>query len=125
MARTPRASGVLDASAILAAIYSEPGGNLSEDQLRRARVSTVNAAEVEAKLVQRRGLDDYQLAGSGAISVASSCHSRHPQLAEPPTCSLRIAIVASPWETRRAWPLPPTLGFVLGRRTGSGRTSKG
>ncbi len=63
MARTPRASGVLDASVILAAIYSEPGGNLSEDQLRRSRVSTVNAAEVEAKLIQRLGLDGHQLAG--------------------------------------------------------------
>src|SRR5258708_13157510 len=45
---------VLDASAILAAINSEPGAEkLTPDLLARAVVSTVNLAEVQTKLVSR------------------------------------------------------------------------
>jgi ribonuclease VapC len=44
---------VLDASAILAAIGSEPGASLVLEQISNAAVSTVNLAEVKGKLVDR------------------------------------------------------------------------
>jgi PIN domain nuclease of toxin-antitoxin system len=45
---------VLDASAVLAVIYAEPGsGKLTPDLLAGAVSSTVNLAEVQAKLVSR------------------------------------------------------------------------
>jgi len=44
---------VLDASAILAAIGNEPGGEQILRHLRDAVVSTVNLAEVKSKLVER------------------------------------------------------------------------
>jgi ribonuclease VapC len=42
---------VLDASAILAAIGSEPGAGIVMEQVSHAAVSTVNLAEVKSKLV--------------------------------------------------------------------------
>ena len=42
---------VLDASAILAVLNSEPGGNLVEPLLGNASISTVNYAEVASKLI--------------------------------------------------------------------------
>jgi ribonuclease VapC len=45
--------GVLDASAILAILFQEPGAeNLTDDILDRSVVSTVNLAEVQSKLVK-------------------------------------------------------------------------
>ena len=44
---------VLDASAIIAAIGSEPGSGVVMEQIAHAAVSTVNLAEVKAKLVDR------------------------------------------------------------------------
>jgi PIN domain nuclease of toxin-antitoxin system len=42
---------VLDASAIIAAIGSEPGADIVLEQISNAAVSTVNLAEVKSKLV--------------------------------------------------------------------------
>ena len=44
---------VLDASAILAAIGSEPGADLVLEQISQAAVSTVNLAEVQSKLIEK------------------------------------------------------------------------
>jgi len=42
---------VLDASAVLALVHDEPGGDVVADALPAARLSTVNLAEVIGKLV--------------------------------------------------------------------------
>lgn len=47
---------VLDASALLAALFGEPGGAMTEAALEEAAMSAVNYGEVIAKLV-RRGED--------------------------------------------------------------------
>ncbi|MGB6619611.1 MAG: type II toxin-antitoxin system VapC family toxin [Xanthobacteraceae bacterium] len=47
------ASAVLDSSAILAILNNEPGADAVEEMLDDALVSTVNYAEVVAKLVER------------------------------------------------------------------------
>jgi ribonuclease VapC len=44
---------VLDASAVMAAIGSEPGADVVMDKIAHAAVSTVNLAEVKSKLVER------------------------------------------------------------------------
>ncbi|MFZ0526129.1 MAG: type II toxin-antitoxin system VapC family toxin [Xanthobacteraceae bacterium] len=49
------ASAVLDSSAILAILNNEPGADAVEEMLDDALVSTVNYAEVVAKLVERGG----------------------------------------------------------------------
>ena len=49
------ASAVLDSSAILAVLNDEPGADVVEAVLDDAVVSTVNYAEVVAKLVERGG----------------------------------------------------------------------
>ncbi len=45
---------VLDASAILAAIGNEPGADLVSEHISHAAVSTVNLAEAQSKLIERR-----------------------------------------------------------------------
>lgn len=47
------ASAVLDSSAILAVLNAEPGADVVESMMENALVSTVNYAEVVAKLVER------------------------------------------------------------------------
>lgn len=47
------ASAVLDSSAILAVLNDEPGADVVESMMDDALVSTVNYAEVVAKLVER------------------------------------------------------------------------
>jgi PIN domain nuclease of toxin-antitoxin system len=49
------ASAVLDSSAVLAVLNAEPGAELVTAVLNDALVSTVNYAEVVAKLVERGG----------------------------------------------------------------------
>ncbi|MGH6671149.1 MAG: type II toxin-antitoxin system VapC family toxin [Xanthobacteraceae bacterium] len=49
------ASAVLDSSAILAVLNAEPGVDVVESMMDDALVSTVNYAEVVAKLVERGG----------------------------------------------------------------------
>jgi PIN domain nuclease of toxin-antitoxin system len=49
---------VLDASALLAALFQEVGSDAVEVRLPRARISTVNLSEVVAKLSDRGFLDD-------------------------------------------------------------------
>jgi PIN domain nuclease of toxin-antitoxin system len=44
---------VFDASAILAAVIGEPGGDTVLKQIRNSTVSTVNLSEAQAKLVRR------------------------------------------------------------------------
>lgn len=44
---------VLDSSAVLASFYGEIGADLIDDLLREAVISTVNAAEIISKLVER------------------------------------------------------------------------
>ena len=56
MTKTPY---VLDASALLAALFDEPGADRVEEVLPGARMSTVNFSEVVAKLSERgRAGDD-------------------------------------------------------------------
>lgn len=49
---------VLDASAILAYVYGEPGADRVADVLAEASISAVNAAEVVSKLVERNTPQD-------------------------------------------------------------------
>ena len=44
---------VLDASAVLVALYGEPGAGVVDAEIRGAAMSAVNAAEVISKLVER------------------------------------------------------------------------
>jgi PIN domain nuclease of toxin-antitoxin system len=60
------ASAILDSSAILAVLNDEPGANLVIAVMDDALVSTVNYAEVVAKLVER---------GSTAIEAQSALQS--------------------------------------------------
>ena len=46
---------VLDASAVLALIFGEPGGDYVADRLEQARISSVNWSEVGAKVAERGG----------------------------------------------------------------------
>lgn len=45
---------VLDASALLALLHSEPGGEAVQDLLERAAISTVNWTEVVQKALERK-----------------------------------------------------------------------
>ncbi len=49
---------VLDASALLAFLAGEPGGDAVEEALPSAIVSTINMSEVIAKLLERRMSED-------------------------------------------------------------------
>lgn len=51
---------VVDASAVLAVIQAERGGDVAARQMKAAHISTVNLAEVVAKLVDR-GIDDVEI----------------------------------------------------------------
>lgn len=53
---------VLDASAVLAYLFEEPGGDIVADVIAGACISTVNLAEVATR-VARNGMDPQQLAG--------------------------------------------------------------
>jgi PIN domain nuclease of toxin-antitoxin system len=59
-------SAVLDSSAILAILHDEPGARAAEAMLDDALISTVNYAEVVAKLVER---------GSTSAQVQSALRS--------------------------------------------------
>ena len=57
--RSPAATHVLDASAILALLLAEPGGERVDEAGPTALVSTVNLSEVVAKMLDRgASLDD-------------------------------------------------------------------
>jgi ribonuclease VapC len=45
---------VLDASAVLALVFGEPGAEAVADRLSEATISSVNAAEVVSKLIDRK-----------------------------------------------------------------------
>jgi len=62
------ASAVLDSSAVLAVLNAEPGAEIVTPALRDALVSTVNYAEVVAKLVERG--NSYTQAISALRSIA-------------------------------------------------------
>ena len=51
--RTDMAKAVLDSSAVLALLNNEPGADVVAEALDEAIISTVNVAEVIAKLVER------------------------------------------------------------------------
>ncbi len=52
--RKPRVSrSALDSSAVLASFYGEAGADIVDDIIRESIISTVNAAEVISKLVER------------------------------------------------------------------------
>jgi PIN domain nuclease of toxin-antitoxin system len=46
---------VFDASAVLALIFGEPGGDVVAEHLEQARISSVNWSEVGAKVAERGG----------------------------------------------------------------------
>ena len=58
-------SAVLDASALLAVLYGEPGSGVVERYFAQAVVSSVNFSEVAAELIDR-GIDS-----QGAFKVLS------------------------------------------------------
>ena len=49
---------VLDASALMALLNSEPGGEMVAEAIREAAISAVNFSEVVAKLAESRGADE-------------------------------------------------------------------
>lgn len=49
---------VLDASALLAALHGEPGGQLVTGAIRQAIICSINLAEVASRLVDRGGAPD-------------------------------------------------------------------
>jgi ribonuclease VapC len=64
---------VLDSSAILAAIYDEPGGDLVVDLPRGALLSSVNLAEVHTRLLLDGSLPDFSW--SRILSIGCEiCH---------------------------------------------------
>ncbi|MBP7000993.1 type II toxin-antitoxin system VapC family toxin [Amaricoccus sp.] len=79
MSERPDDRVVLDASAVLAIVFGEPGGDRVVDLIERGVVSTVNLSEAAAKM-NERGLDDdevertlealpLELAGFGAAEA--------------------------------------------------------
>lgn len=53
-----RKAAVLDSSAVLAVIFSEPGGEAVNSVLEGGLLSTVNVAEVHARILRRGGTGD-------------------------------------------------------------------
>ncbi len=66
------ASAVLDSSAILAILNNEPGADAVEAMLDDALVSTVNYAEVIAKLVERGSTSGQAQSALRSIALATS-----------------------------------------------------
>jgi ribonuclease VapC len=111
--------GVLDASAILAILFEEPGAeNLTDEILDTAVVSTVNLAEVQSKLV-RMGHNP-EAAWNNTLSVApaedyTSAHSKIAgtlvkstqhlglSLGDRSCLALAIALEAEVYTTEKLW----------------------
>jgi ribonuclease VapC len=66
------ASAVLDSSAILAVLNNEPGADAVEEMLDDALVSTVNYAEVVAKLVERGSTSAQAQSALRSIAITTS-----------------------------------------------------
>ncbi len=66
------ASAVLDSSAILAILNNEPGADAVEAMLDDALVSTVNYAEVVAKLVERGSTSGQAQSALRSIALTTS-----------------------------------------------------
>ncbi len=66
------ASAVLDSSAILAVLNNEPGADAVEEMLDDALVSTVNYAEVVAKLVERGSTSAQAQSALRSIALTTS-----------------------------------------------------
>ena len=62
-------SVVLDASAVLAALYGEPGSDRVDEVLATALVSSVNAAEVISKLTERGMAPERAVTALGATGA--------------------------------------------------------
>jgi PIN domain nuclease of toxin-antitoxin system len=62
-------SGVLDSSALLAYFNNEPGGGIVADVMGTAFVSSVNLAEVVAKLVSRGRSPEAAIAALGIVRL--------------------------------------------------------
>jgi ribonuclease VapC len=90
---------VLDASALLAFLGEEPGGDRVEAALPSALVSTVNLSEVIAKLLERGVPDDEVTAVVGYLD-----------------CEVVDFTVKSAWSTARLRPVTRAQGLSLGDR---------
>jgi ribonuclease VapC len=66
------ASAVLDSSAVLAVLNGEPGANVVTAALHDALVSTVNYAEVVAKLVERGNSFSGAMSALRAIALTTA-----------------------------------------------------
>ncbi len=111
--------GVLDASAILALLFEEPGAeNLTDEILDTAVVSTVNLAEVQSKLVKMG--HDPEEAWNDSLSVAPAEHYTPEQakiagtlirttqplglsLGDRSCLALAMALHAEVYTTEKAW----------------------
>jgi PIN domain nuclease of toxin-antitoxin system len=111
---------VLDASAILAVIFREPGAEkLTDEILETAIASTVNLAEVQTKLIQKGydpeeawedalmlkeppepfTADQAEIAGT----LVSKTQSRGLSLGDRSCLALAIALKAPVYTTEQAW----------------------
>src|SRR5438034_3491591 len=112
---------VLDASALLALLNRESGAEkLTPQLLSTAISSTVNLAEVHAKLVER-GLSprDAWEATLSPIREAAPFTAEHAKIAG--TSSPKPAASACPWEIGLAWPSDLPRGHPCIQQTNTGR----
>jgi ribonuclease VapC len=111
---------VLDASAVMTVINSEPGADkLTPQILSMALTSTVNLAEVHGKLIHRGfNLDDAWVAANGTIHEAVAFTAEHAKtagdlvvqtralglsLGDRACLALAIALQATVYTADRSW----------------------
>ena len=100
---------VFDSSAILAVIFNEPGGETVIPLLQGALLSTVNLAEVHARLLL--GGSSSELAWNRLLSMGCEvCFFDDTQARLAAEMSGRRAPTAFPWATAPAWPWPSSTG---------------
>jgi PIN domain nuclease of toxin-antitoxin system len=110
---------VLDASALLAVIFDEPGAeNLTDEILESAVISTVNLAEVQSKLI-KKGYEPEE-AWDDALALVQAEHftpeqakiagtliqkteSRGLSLGDRSCLALAIALKAEVYTTEQIW----------------------
>ena len=92
-------SFVLDASAVLAMLLDEPGGDLVKDHLRDSHISAVNLSEIYATLM------DYGM----SFELAQ-------EIVDPLPFRIRTFRDGHAWQTAKLRPLTKSFGLSLGDR---------
>lgn len=92
-------SYVLDASAVLAMLLDEPGGQMVKDNLQGSHISVVNLSEICAILM------DYGMS-----------HDQAQEIVNPLPLRIRTFREAHAWQAARLRPLTKQFGLSLGDR---------